>query len=621
MSVECQDPAIPARISDPPPDASSSPPSPALCLFPSVAEPPLETFGLQPCYVLELLEALHAELPSTWEVRYVHGLKQFAVHLAGRTLDRWLLFAGGGVSSKALQVASTFLRDRYNIDIPVRTRVFSESDPPKREFLRIQHPDVPIMSTTCSELTRSSIINDNTDEPVVLPPCFSADGGIPCVSRTTLSKHSAKNIDCVQEKREETGLGAEMLRATTEVHMPEIGDAECVTGLFARSAPGKRSDAEYIVESYNALSYWSIGLQVEAQDWASFVARLRGWWGWARGLTGSDADKDAYFVGLLNAFKLKDVHPRPERYLCMTRRERQVVSEAIGVPLWEDYGPRESRSVKEENLSWKSEHRSLFLENGLHWPPVGDVWERTNSVILISELLPREREAIFFIDQLWPAAFDSQVEFLDINPTLTRVAGSCLEGRLGPRKEGLSPWKANAPTQVGSGKMVVRHEIPAEEQAQYGDFQTHLIRVIEAFEAMRMVGWSDQFWHPDTPRLFSGRDEPAHLERICNIAGNSYSVYHLIPWTLTKWSLVGTFLPSTGDAVATDYDVAPPGFKHYSDVAYEGAFDRPAYGVLLDTHRRATVAGQPGVLVPEDTAVDPDQEIDVVSSLSEPDSD
>ena len=56
------------------------------------------------------------------------------------------------------------------------------------------------------------------------------DKGIPCTARTTLNNHSSTDINCVQEKRETTGVCYEEARKTFEVHAPLPGLGECVVG-------------------------------------------------------------------------------------------------------------------------------------------------------------------------------------------------------------------------------------------------------------------------------------------------------------------------------------------------------------------------------------------------------
>ena len=70
------------------------------------------------CFVWDLMERMHADLPPTVECRYIHSLRRLESMTAGSILHRWALFAGGGVSSHAVRVATDFFFHMYGISLP-----------------------------------------------------------------------------------------------------------------------------------------------------------------------------------------------------------------------------------------------------------------------------------------------------------------------------------------------------------------------------------------------------------------------------------------------------------------------------------------------------------------------
>ena len=167
----------------------------------------------------------------------------------------------------------------------------------------------------------------------------------------------------------------------------------------------------------------------------------------------------------------------------------------------------------------------------------------SRSLLLFDGLLPREREVLYFIDRLFPPR--AEVEFCDVNPTLKWICGSCLEGGIGPRIDGKSPWEPSSPTQVGSGKLVVRHTLQ-DEDIELGRRFSPVARVLKIPEVMRCIGWSDQYWATDN-RAWMSLEE---MEMWMNIAGNSYSIWHFIPWYCALLATFGKFVGESPDSGA-----------------------------------------------------------------------
>ena len=150
-------------------------------------------------------------------------------------------------------------------------------------------------------------------------------------------------------------------------------------------------------------------------------------------------------------------------------------------------------------------------------------------------LLHREREVAWLIDQLFPPA--APIEFVDCNPVIMRVVGGHLQDVLTPTcTPGGTSWKAKNPTQVGSGKLLIRYELDAEKASDRGK---HFgIRSMKFFGSLRCVGWNDSFCGDQCP-LSEWTQE--RLEMHSNLAGNAFSVFLWYPWILAMISTYRKF--------------------------------------------------------------------------------
>ena len=386
-------------------------------------------------------------------------------------------------------------------------------------------------------LDQSAAANEkNSGQRVLLPACGFLDGGVPCISRTPLNSQSSRNIDCVQHQSSDTGVAFEAFRKVSLRHNPRMIVAECVTGLFQRSAPNKRNDSEYIVETLKTQGYWATGTQLQAEEFGSWVPRHRGYWG-ALLVQGDHDNMNKYFYNLLNSFKTTDAFVADD-FIDFTEAQRQATSQRTGVPLLARFGPRESKATKEDS-GWKTDHYNIFRANALEWPPNWTSAAKTSpSFIEHNGLYPREQELVYVLDVLFPHP-NGDCEFVDVNPVIGRVLSPFLEDGLGPVKEGTSsPWRAKSPTQVGSGTLVMRYRLRGEDALKHAPRQFG-IRAVEGYEHMRMSGWDDSFWNCEAN--ISNPMVAEDVFRMMNMAGNSYSIFHWVPWTLCLVSTFGQF--------------------------------------------------------------------------------
>ena len=142
------------------------------------------------------------------------------------------------------------------------------------------------------------------------------------------------------------------------------------------------------------------------------------------------------------------------------------------------------------------------------------------------------------------------MEFVDANPALPRVLGNHLEDGLGPVKTSTQgPWRSQSPTQVGSITLVMRYQLVGEEALAHAP-RKFGIRLVEGYEHMRMSGWDDDAWNldPNLKQPMSAED----VFRLMNMAGNAYSVWHWLPWTLSLLSTFGKFIDASNEVESGD---------------------------------------------------------------------
>ena len=264
------------------------PAAPALCptlnagsagLCPTLVDKYVEhSNALKRTWAWRLLQRMHESLPPHIEAEYVHSLRRLVSLRGAVPLHRWSMFAGGGVSSKLLQVYDLFLEETYNIHLKHKTTLLAEWDNWKQSWLKATLPETQVLVSDVNECHKTTIGENrmNGDVNVLIPHKDMGDGGIPCT--VMLNCNSAKNINCEREQRESTGLGFSFLMKSVEVHGPVTVENECVDDLAQRSPANAPNDVEYMVDEYIRHGYWAFSCAVDSADYAGFVRRIRQWW-------------------------------------------------------------------------------------------------------------------------------------------------------------------------------------------------------------------------------------------------------------------------------------------------------------------------------------------------------
>ena len=376
------------------------------------------------------------------------------------------MFAGTGVSTHFKRVTFLFYAAKFGVKLHMPTTCYVEKKVEKQAWLESQHTMLKpesgsrsgaVLVGTSAELSSVSVKDVREIEPRIVPQPFLVDQGTPCTARTSLNKNAAKNVHCVQNKTETTGVAYEETRRAFEVHAPMLGIGECVTALWATTPDNPRSDGQYMCETKRDLGYWSICVQSQAREYGGWVYRLRGYWGDIRGISCDSDVVDSWFMGLMNGFKLDPFAFGPEYFITMDDKQRQEEADIIGIPTFAELGRREPLT-NHVAPDWKTDHLFYFefLFGDGSWPP-GEDFQQASSIDF-NGMLPREKELVMFIDRAFPTLPENarKLEFVDINPKMERVLSGHINMADGTLKG--SPWALNNPgTQVGSGKIATGH--------------------------------------------------------------------------------------------------------------------------------------------------------------------
>ena len=97
-------------------------------------------------------------------------------------------------------------------------------------------------------------------------------------------------------------------------------------------------------QTKRALGYLAICVQSNARSYGGWVKRLRGYWGDIYGIRCPHDIPSAWFTSLMSGFKLGPYKFNAEEFITLDDESRRQEAARIGVPTFDDLGPRESKS-------------------------------------------------------------------------------------------------------------------------------------------------------------------------------------------------------------------------------------------------------------------------------------
>ena len=427
------------------------------------------------------------------------------------------------------------------MELGYKTCVAADNDVGRQGFLREQHPDLEIIAGEVSDLARASVYNHRDGKArVLLPSSEFWDVGLVCKSRSGLNVNCASNIDCVQNGTDTTGIAYKHARAAALTHFPKAMAWECVPNLGKRSASDKQSDEEFMCSDFRNKKYWAHSQCVDGADYGAFAKRIRLWWVFLYGMRESHhAAASSWFVSVMNSFKIAEYQFDMSEFLIHDIDERRAAANEMNFPLLEDLPQRVSMRGGQATCDWKHDHYTICRFNNMTWP-ISD-FDSSPSALYTTPLLARELEVVYILDMLWPPVHD--LEFADVNPASSRIWEKHLDHDGKVRTDshaGDGPWKHQSPTQVGSGRLVCRYRLTGAQLTTRAP-KKFGVRLLEPFEQMRCIGWSDSMWR-HARDSWSTYDK---LELIPEMAGNAFCIFHYLPVCCALFSTWGRFMPSS----------------------------------------------------------------------------
>ena len=165
--------------------------------------------------------------------------------------------------------------------------------------------------------------------------------------------------------------------------------------------------------------------------------------------------------------------------------------------------------------AYKDVHLDFYRDAGIAWPPDLSV---ASHIDFPANFSRRANEALFFLDQKFPAVLPDDLqtlqgkpilEFVDINTDIKRLMAMDSSGTY------KSPWRAHPFTMTGSSKIVVRITTPGRPS---------VVRQLIGTELFAACGWFPSSFQPDC--------ELPDQELCASLCGNCFSAYHLGPMLL-----------------------------------------------------------------------------------------
>ena len=297
----------------------------------------------------DYLRRIHeAMVLSGNDVDYYHALQKLAAHMAGQPVTYWCLFACSGIEIHFKRTVSELLQSQ-GLHIGFQPQLFAERNEDNRAWLMGQHPYVPICVADVNELEKDTVHNlvDGTRH-CLLGPTDCVRGGVPCTSRTTLNNKSGKNINCVQDRREETGLAFWAQERALVKHSPLMLTNECSAALFTKSDEKTDSDNEYMNNVHRCEGYWAYSQAVQSVEWGSPADRFRGYWAGARGIKGPVLQVNEFFHRIHKSFRISADTYKLEDFIIFEDEARAKLPWNLGLPCHVALGDRVGGAGKKD---------------------------------------------------------------------------------------------------------------------------------------------------------------------------------------------------------------------------------------------------------------------------------
>lgn len=287
----------------------------------------------------EYLWQLHDNLDPSTELELVNGIRRFAALHDGQVLNLMALYAGCNVKQHVDVALTRLWRLRYGIEIKLAHPMMAEHDMSKVEFLKSQFDNF-IMVIKAEEMASADVIDHFSGEQTGVPPVHALASGFPCTSRTSLSSRSAGNVNCAQQGKDATGIGAATTLSTIDTHEPQEVMMENVPNLAQKLPSSDMSDAEWLTQQLQARKYWAVCVDMDSKERGLCIPRHRLWWLGLRNLVGAEADISHFFLTLLSSLKVPENRFSLDHFFTRDNEVRAEESRAAGFKPLAECGPR-----------------------------------------------------------------------------------------------------------------------------------------------------------------------------------------------------------------------------------------------------------------------------------------
>ena len=238
----------------------------------------------------------------------------------------------------------------------------------------------------------------------------------------------------------------------------------------------------YIQDDLKSMGYWVIAREFDASEHGSYPDRCRWYIQAVLGVEDADGSRVRCHQESMVAMRTKRIEP--DAFIIVNPDELDAEMTACGYP----GHPSPTAANHDRTYDFRREHMQLFEAIQLQWPASDEVFDCSRYKYL-SNWGERGREMVVFIDKFFPPApvpkdREYMLEFADVRDAVSRLLGWKVDDSIQDLKR---PWHYGIHTITGNSRMVVR--------VTHRDDALSLVRPLEGFEVMSLIGWPDTGWY------------------------------------------------------------------------------------------------------------------------------
>ena len=468
---------------------------------------PAESAALKTTRLWSLIEKLHAGVPRTLRLRFQANVREsLRVMSVQGAIPTGSGCSGTGIALHGWRSLVLWWYEQLGTEVrDVREQIAAEKESGKQAFLDAQHDIVTLLGDVAS-LDSARVVDVRGGRPKHLPECSLYGGGFSCESVCNQNNARGSNVGCVRANVGTTGETFHFIAKYVHRVRPKLTLLENVPALGVPYEVDQlpTDDIEYIVTWFQERGFTCIHVEMSARDVGACKELIRLWfviW-YVPTFAAESLQVVDNFWSVFNALRLApDESGSPESYLF----EDSVLLDYVKD---EPYGLESPPHRRwKADLKWKDTHEELFSEARIAWPPY------TSALVGLN----REGELVVLADELFPAPRPGWT-FMDANHSAERTF------RMTQTNVRANPWREHVPTCTGLSAIACR------QTDEHGTVRLHRLHPLEVF-AMNL--WEHPHWRGSP---FQGEGVDAEL--LNDLAGNMWSLHHLVPLTMAACGAV-----------------------------------------------------------------------------------